>query len=143
VIWFAWANVSALRGNTGSGPIRSVNKGAKQLLAQAKQAYSQQDFREAARLGHLLRREANVAEDVARDGFLILGLSCARIGEHNEALAYLRNQPLTPDVVEARIECLFALNRTDELNQLLDSPAFQKLPAERRREILEIVRADL
>jgi Zn-dependent protease len=142
VIWIAWANVSALRGSSASGPIRSVNKSAKQLLQQAQQAYAQQDYREAARIGQLLRRESNVGENVAREGLLVLGLSCARIGEHAEALAYLRNQPVTPEVVEARIECFYALGRINELNELLESEAFQKVPAERRKEILEIVRAD-
>lgn len=140
VIWIAFANVSALRGNAASGPVRSVNKSAKELLALAKRAYAQQDFREATRLGHLLRLERNVSDGVAREGLLILGLSCARIGEHSEALAFLRAQPPMPEVVEARIECLFALGRDNELDQLLESESFHKLPAERRQEILDIVR---
>ena len=140
VIWIAFSNVSALRGSATSGPVHTVNKGAKQLLMEAKQAYAQDDFREAARLGHLLRLEHNVADGVAKEGLLVLGLSCARIGDHSEALTFLRAQAQTPEVVEARIECLYALGRDDELDKLLTSEAFQKLPAARQKEILEIVR---
>jgi stage IV sporulation protein FB len=142
VLWTAWSNVTALRGDTASGPIRTVNKSAKQLLLEAKQAYAKQDFTEAARLGHLLRRELNVNEGVAREGRLILGLSCARIGDHADALIYLRAEPETPEIVEARIECFYALGRDSELNQLLDSESFSKLAPERRKEILDIVRAE-
>ena len=142
VLWTAWSNVTALRGNAASEPVRTVNRGAKELLAEAQQAYSEQDFREAARLGHLLRRESNVGESVAREGLLVLGLSSARVGEHAEALVYLRAQPETPEVVEARIECFFALGRDGELNQLLEGEGFLRLPVERQKEILGIVRAE-
>jgi hypothetical protein len=142
VLWTAWSNVRALQSNAATGPIRSVNKSAKQLLLEAKRAYAEQDFTEAARLGHLLRREQNVGDSVAREGLLILGLSCARIGDHTDALTYLRAEPETPEVVEARIECFYALGRDSELNQLLDSESFHKLSPERRKQILDIVRAE-
>ena len=142
VLWTAWSNVRALRGDSASGPIRSVNKTAKQLLLEAQRAYAEQDFKEAARLGQLLRHERNVSDGVAREGLLVLGLSCARIGDHAEALRYLRAQPETPEVVEALIECFYALGGDNELNQLLSSASFHKLPPERRKEILEIVRAE-
>lgn len=142
VLWTAWSNVRALRGDAASGPIRSVNKNAKQLLLDAQRAYAQQDFTEAARLGQLLRRENNVGDAVAREGLLVLGLSCARTGDHAEALIYLRAQPETPEVVEARIECFYALGRDAELDQLLGSEGFLKLAPERRKEILAVVRAE-
>ena len=142
VLWMAWSNIRALRGDGASGPIRSVNKTAKQLLLDAKRAYAQQDFQEAARLGQLLRHESNVSDGVAREGLLVLGLSSARNGDHAQALSYLRAQPETPEVLEARIECFYALGRDNELNQLLGSDSFHKLPPERRKEILDIVRAE-
>ena len=142
VIWIAWSNVSALRAAGTGAPVRTTNKGAKQLLAEAERAYDQEDWREAARLGHLLRLERNVSDSVTREGLLVLGLSCARIGDHAEALTFLRDQPTTPEVVEARIECLFALGRDSELDQLLASESFHKVPSERRKEILGIVRPE-
>ncbi len=142
VLWIAWSNVRALRGDSASGPIRTVNKGAKQLLLDAKRAYAEQDFKEAARLGEQLRREHNVSDGVAREGLLVLGLSSARIGVHAEALNYLRAQPETPEVVEALIECFHALGRDNDLNQLLGSASFNKLAPERRKEILDIVRVE-
>ncbi len=139
-LWTAWSNITALRGDGASEPIRSVNKAAEQLLVEAKNAYTQQDFKEAARVGQLLRHEGNVSDRVAREGLLVLGLSCARIGEHAEALTFLRREPATPEVVEARIECLYGLGRDGELEQLLKSADFHQLSPQRREEILGIVR---
>lgn len=141
-LWAVWDNVMGLRGDRTTDPVRTVNHGAKELLNELKQAYDRQDFKEAARLGHILRREANVAEAVAREGVRLLGLACARTGEHAEALTYLRNEPPTPEVVEARIECLFALGRDAELSELLESEEFRKLTPDRRDEILHVVRAE-
>jgi hypothetical protein len=140
VLWAIWDNVKALRGEASMEPVRIVNQRAPQMLKDVKLAYTNQDFKEAARLGQVLRHEANVAETVAKEGLLYLGLASARIGNHAEALTYLRHMQPTRDVVEARIECLFALDREQELSLLLESSDFFLIPAERRQEILEIVR---
>jgi Zn-dependent protease len=140
VLWAIWDNVNALRGEASMEPVRTINRRAPQMLNDVKVAYTNQDFKEAARLGQVLRHEANVADPVAKEGLLYLGLASARIGNHAEALTYLRNMPSTRDVVEARIECLFALGRERDLAELLESGDFLLIPAKRRQEILEIVR---
>lgn len=142
ILWAAWSNIQALRGEGAAAPVRRVNKDAEELLSDAKQAYAREDFREAARLGHLLRGEGNVSERVMREGRLVLGLSCARIGEHADALNFLRKEKATMEVVEARIECFHALGRDEELTQLLRSEEFSQIAAERRDEILRVVRPD-
>lgn len=140
VLWIAWSNVSALRGTSSSGPIRTTNKHAQQLLQQAVAAYEQEDFAEAARLCHQLRAESNVAANVLKDTWRILGVSAARLGEHAEALSFLRHAQGGRDVTEARIECLYALGRDGELEALLQSDDFAAIPEERRQEILAVVR---
>lgn len=140
ILWLAWSNISALRGESDTGPTRVTSKEAPQLLAEAVQAYERGDFKEAARLGHLLKRDANASTQVASEGNRLLGVSLARIGEHEEALVRLRSEKATGAVTEARIECLYALGRDDELDVLLRSDDFAQLAPERQAEIRAIVR---
>jgi hypothetical protein len=70
----------------------------------------------------------------------ILGPATARLGEHADALLALKRAKRTPRVVEALIECYFQLDMKEELDALLESKEFSKLPAERREEILAVVR---
>lgn len=141
VLWIAWSNIAALRSGTASGPIRTTNKHAAALLERAREAYEREDFTEAARLGHQIRAETNVADKVLRETWRILGVSSARLGEHREALSFLRHAPSTPDVTEARIECYYALGMDSQLDALLGSSEFAALPEARRQEILDVVRS--
>ncbi|MEM9194705.1 MAG: site-2 protease family protein [Myxococcota bacterium] len=141
-MWIGWANVQALRGNRSSGPVRTTNKLANDLLKKAKKAYDEEDFEEAARICHQIRREANVADKTMKQLWSILGVSAARLGEHRDALSFLGNAPASVDVTEARIECLYALGRDAELEELLASKDFQAIGKARREEILAVVRSD-
>lgn len=140
VLWIAWSNVMALRDTTASGPIRTTNKHAAALLDQAKVAYAEDDFAAAARLCHQLRAENNVAPKVLEETRRILGVSLARLGEHEEALSFLKHAKAARDVTEARIECLHALGLDAQLDELLGSPEFAAIPQARRQEILAVVR---
>jgi stage IV sporulation protein FB len=133
-----WQNIQALRGEIATGPVRSRNKRGKEVLAQAKKAYADGNYREAARLCHVMRDEDQYSGE-SKEMWAILGSSTARLGDHEEALSYLNRAPDRPDVTEARIECYYALGMDDELAKILGSSAFQKLPATRQREIREIV----
>jgi len=137
-----WRNVQALRGDVSSGTVRKVNTEAKGLLEQAKQAFAAGNYREAARLCHHIKGAANVPDAVVAGMWAILGTATARLGDHEDALRALERAPETPEVVEAKIECLFQLDRMDELEQLIASSAFRKLPSDRREEILAVVRSE-
>jgi len=140
LLWVGMANVQALTGNRASGPIRSVNKHSKHLLKKAEAAWASGDFDETARLCHQIRKEQNVPDEVLKRVFVLLGVSEARRGNHEEALSFLKHAKTTRDVLEARIECLYALGYDEELEQVLASPEFAKLPDTRREEILAVVR---
>jgi Zn-dependent protease len=142
VLWIAWSNVSALRGSSSSGPIRTTNKHAAALLEQARAVYERDDFAEASRLCHQLRSENNVAPKVLQEAWCILGVSAARLGEHEEALSFLRHARGGRDVTEARIESLHALGLDAQLDEVLSSPDFASIPEQRQQEILSVVRAD-
>jgi stage IV sporulation protein FB len=140
VLWIAWSNIVALRSGSVSGPIRMTNKHAAAVVEQALLAYEREDFAEAARLCHQVRSENNVPEKVMREAWRILGVSSARLGEHQDALTFLKHAPPTRDVVEARVECYYALGLDSQLDGLLASGEFAAIPEERRREILDVVR---
>ncbi len=135
-----WQNIRALRGDISSGAYRATSKQADALLARAKQAYTAGDFSETSRLCHQIRSLDNPSQKTTRDMWALLGASTARLGHHEEALRYLERAPLTPDVVEAKIECYFQLDRDQELDAILRSREFGKLPATRRDEIVALVR---
>jgi Zn-dependent protease len=137
-----WRNVQALRGDVSSGTVRKVNTEAKGMLDEARQAFAAGNYREAARLCLHIKAAANVPDAVVQGMWVILGVASARLGDHEDALRALERAPETPDVVEAKIECLFQLDRMDELEQLIASSAFRKLSAERRDEILAVVRSE-
>jgi len=135
----AYYNYQALTGHVSSGIVRLESKHAKALLVDAEKAFAAGDYREAARLGHLIRDEKNVGDTVLRRTWEILGVSAAHLGQHEDALRFLDRAPATAATVEARIECLYKLHRDDELHALLESPDFQKVRPDRRREILEVL----
>ncbi len=137
----AWRNVQAMRGEISSGAVRPVSQMAKKLVADAEAAYEAGDYREAARLCHQLRSLDNPSTLTMEKTWQILGPATARLGEHQDALNYLKRAKRTPRVVEALIECYFQLDMMEELDELLASKEFAKLPAERREEILAVVRA--
>lgn len=141
VIWIGWSNISALRGQSESGPVRTTNPLAKELLAKAVAAYDREDFAEAARICHQIRSESNVADKVMREMWRVLGVSAARLGDHLEALTFLRHATPSTEVTEARIECLYALGRDRELTELLESNDFQQIDKQRQDEIVGVVRS--
>lgn len=139
VLWIGWSNLQAMTSNSASGPIRSVNKHAKHLLEQAEVAFANQDFEEAARLSQQIRNEQNVAENVLKRVWTILGVSAAHNGDHEEALSFLQHAKPSREVTESTIECLYALGRDQELEALLASAQFAQLPAARREEIMQVI----
>jgi stage IV sporulation protein FB len=135
-------NVQVLRGERSSGPVRKGTKRARQLLEEAEAAFRAGDFAEAARIGHHVRDESVVPREILPKLWTLLGVSEARVGRYDGALTYLNRAPLRADVLEAKIEALHMLDRDHELDALLESQDFTRLPPERRMEILRVVRPE-
>lgn len=102
-------NVSALR----SG-VRLIDRRAKvrassfvkDTLADAERAFAEEDWREAARLCHVLRAANDPIPKKSMDRLWeILGLATTRMGEWEEALGWLKKAPSTPEVQAAMTEC--------------------------------------
>lgn len=141
-LYFLMQNLRVLLGEAPGDIVRSKNPRAKAMLADVQAAYDAGDHTEVLLRGHRLREESDLPAKTVRSLFAMLGVSTARLGRHSEAIAYLQRAETNADVVEAAIECLHMLDRERELDSLLASKAFQLLSAERRREILEVVRPD-
>jgi stage IV sporulation protein FB len=133
-------NVQVLRGERSSGPVRKGTKRARELMKEAEAAFQAGDFAEAARVGHHVRGESVVPRELMPRLWALLGVSETRVGRYESAMAFLDRAPLRGDVLEAKIEALHMLDRDEELDALLESQAFTLLPAERRMEILRVVR---
>ncbi len=144
-LWFlvalgVWMNVRALRGEIRSGAFRPKSREAGRLLKSAKESYASEDWREAARLGHLIRQEKNIPRGVLQETWAILGPATARLGHLEEARSYLSRAKDTRDVLEAKVEVFYGLGMDKELREVLESSGFQRLvPEERRLEILSVV----
>jgi len=132
----AWQNLQALSQGRQSEAPRRDNPFARELMDQAERAYEAGDDVEALRLSHQVRAEPNVQPPVLMRAWSILGVATTRQGNYEEALSYLRRAPDSADVVEARAQCFYQLGMVDELEGLVASKAFARLPSETRQEIL-------
>jgi Zn-dependent protease len=111
-------NIRALRGEESSGPTpegRSEHLG--ELMTNAQQAFDEGRFKDAARHAQQARALDRVSPGELEKIWEILGLANAALGEHEEALAYLRRAPVTPATREATRLSLEALGREEEPEQ--------------------------
>lgn len=133
----AFQNFQALsQGSASSEAPRRDNPFARELLERAEHAYSNGNDDEAVRLTHQLRAESNVPPQIMARGWALLGITTTRKGEFEEAISYLKRAPDSAEVVEARAQCYYQLGMTEELEALVASKAFGKLPSDVRNEIL-------
>lgn len=87
---------------------RSKNKASsfhEELLAEAEEAMKQQDWREAARLGHHMRSVGSMPSKMLEQVWMILGISTMKMGEYEEALSYLRRAPEKSKIKRAIERC--------------------------------------
>ena len=90
----------------GSGRRKPMSDFGKELMSGAEEAFADEDWREAARLCHQLRASVStIPEKQMNRIWEILGVSTAKMGEHFEALDYLKRAPQTAAVKAAREEC--------------------------------------
>ena len=108
-------NVNALR----SG-VRLIDRRAKvrassfikETLDEAEKAFVEQDWREAARLCHVMRAANDPIPTRSMDRIWeILGIATTRMGEYHEAMGWLKKAPSNPDVEAAIAECEAELAR--------------------------------
>jgi stage IV sporulation protein FB len=132
----AFDNIKGLSQGS-SEPVRKENGFARELLLSAERAYERGEDDEAARICHQIRAEGSVPPPVLARTWAMLGVIATRKGEYEEALSYLRRAPDGLDVVEATAQCFYQLGMTDALTALTATKAFNRLPNDTRRAILD------
>ncbi len=110
----AGQNVRALRGEASSGIVQPTHAYAGEQLVSAREALTQGRFKEAARLAQQARTHSQLGAPALDEIWEILGLANTELGEHEEALSYLRRAKPTPAVQQATAICLHELGRDDE-----------------------------
>lgn len=76
-----------------------------ELLEDAREAMDDQDWSEAARLGHQMRSLGSMPEEMLQEVWTILGIATMKQGDYEEALSYLERAPEDSEVVDAIERC--------------------------------------
>ena len=118
LLMLAAQNIRGLRGEESSGPtpVRG-SEHAGELLGNAQQAFAEGNFREAARLAQQARALDQLSPAQLDKIWELLGRATAELGEHEEALAYLRRARPTDATRTATERSLAALGRDGELGE--------------------------
>lgn len=126
-IILAWGNIQVLRGERRSGAVRARGTFARGLFKQASAAFAEQRWADALRLAHQIRSESAVPAPVLEKTWRILGLSSFHLGEHADAVSYLRRAPLDTEVGEALLRSLVATDAVGQARELVASREWQRL----------------
>jgi len=119
LVMIAMQNVQALQGYSGdAGSAARTSSLARELLDQANAALTRGEYKEAARLAHQARAQDGVSPALMERIWQILGVATERLGEYEEALAYLRRARPNSQVREATAACLEQLGRSEELVEI-------------------------
>jgi stage IV sporulation protein FB len=118
LLMLAAQNIRALRGEESSGPdpVRG-SEHADELMRNAIAAFDEGNFREAARLAQQARALEQLSPAQLEKIWEILGRATAELGEHEEALAYLRRARPTDATRAATEQALAALGRDGEIGE--------------------------
>lgn len=111
-------NVQAIQSRAGGEEAAASSRTsslASELVSGASEALQEGNYKEAARRAHQARAQEGVSTATMEKIWEILGLATEQLGEHEEALAYLRRARPNERVRAATQRCLAQLGRTDEL----------------------------
>lgn len=108
-------NVQGLQGSRGAVDAPRASSLAVELVDSANAALRDGNYKEAARLAHQARAQDGVSKTMMDRIWEILGVATAKVGDYEEALAYLKRAPPTAGVRAATEDALSNLGRQDEL----------------------------
>jgi Flp pilus assembly protein TadD len=113
------------------------------MLREVREALAAGNAREAARLAHVMRSSADMSPEQLAELWGLLGVATAELGDHEQALSYLRRAPRGDAVDAATRASLEALDRHDELAEVSRGQTLRKPPTGRRRWLWAVVTFDL
>lgn len=138
--FLAWENINHLTSGRASGPVRTTNRFAQELYNKARKHLEEGDWREAARLGHQIRAESSVPDALLDKVWELLAIATTQLGDHEDALSFIRRAPRSPQVVESEIRCLAHLGRHREAREVMASPQAARLPEATRQQLLDLIK---
>jgi stage IV sporulation protein FB len=115
----AMQNVQALRGSSSQATTPVASSAADELVERAAVALREGRFKDAARLGHQARAQDGVPQLLLDKIWEILGVATSELGEHSEALTYLRRARPNERVRAATRQCLAALGEAEEVEEVV------------------------
>lgn len=133
--FLTWQNIQRMNDSSASGPIRSQNRHAQEVLKQARQAYADRDWPTAERLAHQAKAESVIDPRVVAEIFEILGVASAALGRFEVAWSYLVRAPMRGQVYLAKVECVLALGLAAEAPALLQYKDASQLPHDVRSDL--------
>lgn len=107
-----WQNIMQLTSSSASGPVYTVDRTLKPLLAEAEQALAEKRWADAARLGAQLKADHDLSPAQLQQVFEVLGVSAVGLGQHSEAWSYLKRTPSPGGrTYFAWVECILRLEQ--------------------------------
>ncbi|HEY2736464.1 MAG TPA: hypothetical protein VGI70_20835 [Polyangiales bacterium] len=110
----AFQNIQALRGAASETSTPAVSSVAQELVDNASEALREGRYKDAARLAHQARAQDGVPQLLVDKIWEILGIATSELGEHEEALKYLRRARPNERVRETTRRSLEALGEEAE-----------------------------
>ncbi|TVQ94085.1 MAG: hypothetical protein EA397_02955 [Deltaproteobacteria bacterium] len=133
-----YQNVMALRSGSSGEPVRPTSKHARALLNEAREAFGERNWAEAARLGHQIRAEPNVPDRMLSEVFEVIALSHIFNGDLEEGVRFAKRAPPTPRVIEAWVRAHHELGERSTARSVLDRHA-DALDEELRSELEQLI----
>lgn len=114
-----YQNYTALQAGAPAGQLRAKSTVAPKLLQEAKRAFADGQWREAARLGHQIRSEGGVSDTDLDEALTIITLASIADGRLEEGAQFARRAPATPQVVSGQVQALLALGDVEKARAVL------------------------
>jgi Zn-dependent protease len=111
------------------------------LLAEARAAFTGGQLDEAARLAHQARALHRVSRDEMDHIWQILALVAARKGEYGDALRHALRVPDSPEMAQVAAVSIVALDDVDAARDFLDRPGATLIAPEQLEAVRTVIRA--
>lgn len=134
-VLLAFENIRRINERAASGPIRTRNTHADELLRQSTEALASGEPHEARRLAFQVKDLGGLAPPQLDAAWALLAVSSARLEAWQDALDYSLRAPRVAPVFAARVEALAHLGRTDEARRELADPDAPALPPAGRAQL--------
>jgi Zn-dependent protease len=140
VAYFAYQNWQLLQAGSGVFGARPAPKGpdpqATAMLMEAEDALEDGDYKEAQRLAYVARSMPNNSDAMEAHAWEIVCIAAQRFGQPSECERLASRASQTPRLLESLILAALARGARDTALKLTENSNFNKLPAQRRQDLM-------